>query len=588
MAVYVRHKVEIPIMIEASAPAINSGGPDALSPSRFRQVATGEATSPWSADARRWWKAQVSDRWAWLSYFLVTAAVFLLRWPTLSNHILSYDEPAYFMQAARLRSFYDFVYVYYFRVDSKTQVSLVPFILAEAINHSNAVWLVHFFGLLAVLVSCYLMLAYAHRFFGNRLAGLLASLLWVVWLSVGPGPGWVFTARTDFLTVLLEYFQTPIILAGLFVVSRAIVAESMSTRSVAWLLFAAGGLVSVAMLIKFSVALLAPLYMLSICFLWSRAPRLEGRTKRFALDIGSFVAGAAIPIVLMLVPYLFNSAALAELRFVFLDVNNSWNQAHGNSLLWRTLTLLNGMPLLPLAVLPVVSPWIGLRRRGRIREPASWALPLVTLAALSVFVSSLVGYAHLHYLVPVVALVALAAVGYAAVLIQGLARLGYRRLAFAASVLLPGAYFGVQIPSLSLYAATAHFDYYTNDNRARLDLDALLRLIQDQTQPDDTIWVYYHAPEIYQLSARRPATRDPDSAWMATFWTDSWFRRTASDLAKEKPPLIVGIDNPRFARPKARPLMNIPYVGELIEREYRCDPNSIRGVAICLRHSADA
>ncbi len=103
----------------------------------------------------------------WSVYLLGALAVLLGRMPTLSNRMLWIDEPTYFTQAALLRSFQTFIYAFNYRVETKTQIGLIPFILADAIDHQNAFLLLHLFGLIAVLLSCWLLIAIADRFLGH-------------------------------------------------------------------------------------------------------------------------------------------------------------------------------------------------------------------------------------------------------------------------------------------------------------------------------------------------------------------------------------------------------------------------------------
>src|SRR5690242_8754635 len=76
---------------------------------------------------------------------------------------------------------------------------------------------------------------------------------------------------------------------------------------------------------------------------------------------------------------------------------------------------------------------------------------------------------------------------------------------------------------------------------------------------------------LYMLAARRPATRDPVGVWLAALSNETWFQRTAAELAAEQPDLIIGIDQPLYPQPPAQPLLQIPHVGAWISAMYRCD-----------------
>ena len=114
---------------------------------------------------------------AWWPYLLATVAAVLLRWPTLSNRMLTTDEPAYLLQAARLHSLELFTYAYLYRTETKTQIGLIPYLLAQLIDPGNAILIVRIFVLLALLVSCWLLIAFARCFLGGPLTGLVAALL---------------------------------------------------------------------------------------------------------------------------------------------------------------------------------------------------------------------------------------------------------------------------------------------------------------------------------------------------------------------------------------------------------------------------
>jgi hypothetical protein len=114
---------------------------------------------------------------AWWPYLLATVAAVLLRWPTLSNRMLTTDEPAYLLQAARLHSLDRFIYGYLYRTETKSPIGLIPYLVAQLIDPGNAILIVRVFVLLALLVSCWLLIAFARRFLGGPLPGLVAALI---------------------------------------------------------------------------------------------------------------------------------------------------------------------------------------------------------------------------------------------------------------------------------------------------------------------------------------------------------------------------------------------------------------------------
>src|SRR5205085_7211223 len=101
-----------------------------------------------------------------------------------------------------------------------------------------------------------------------------------------------------------------------------------------------------------------------------------------------------------------------------------------------------------------------------------------------------------------------------------------------------------QIPALHGYPAAANTDIYFMSERRRFDVEGLVAYIKDHSRPDDAIWVYYSSPEVYVLSDRHPATRDPTASYLAGYWSEPWFGRAADELAAEQPQLIVGVDAP--------------------------------------------
>jgi hypothetical protein len=512
------------------------------------------------------------------AYLLATLAVLLLRWPTLTNRILSIDEPTYFAQAALLRSFQEFVYAFNYRVETKTQIGLIPFMLANALDPRNAILLLHLFGMLAVLVSCLLLVALADRFLGRPWLGLVATLIWVPYLDIGPAydPGGL-DLLSEFPATLLEYFQTPFILLSLYAFLCATAkAESTTTRA-RGLRAGAGFAWAIAVLIKPSGAVLGLLYLLALIVRGARAGNRAAQIRVLAAEGGAFALGAALPVILVFVPYLFNPAAMAELRFNLVVVNGSYTT--GNSLLVRALTLLIGLPpllLLAFLIIPVLQ-----RRYAPGASPET--LPLILWTGPVLFLGILPGAGFLHYLIPLVPVMALAVVAYTAQLAQGWLAGGHARRALVVCALLAVVYWAPQLPRLAQFPARMAADTYLNDDRARFDVDHLVAYIQAYTAPAATLWVYYNSPEVYMLTGRGPATRDPGAAYLSMYWTDPWFQRTADELAAAPPAMLIGIDQPRYLHPDALPITQIPRVRDLIAQAYTCDSTVVQGAVICQR-----
>jgi len=515
------------------------------------------------------------------AYLLATLAGLVLRWPTLTNRILSIDEPSYFVQAALLGSLQKFVYAFYYRVETKTQIGLLPYILAAALDRHQAVLLLHIFGLLAVLLSCGLLIALAARFLGSPWPGLVAALIWLPYLNIGPAydPGGL-DVLSEFPAILLEYFQTPCILLSLYGLLWGLEDRGGHPTAARWMLAGAGVAWALAVLIKPSAVLLGLLYLLALAFSGARGAAPAGRGHTLLAQVGAFGLGAALPVLLVFIPYLFNPSALQELRFNLIDVNATYTA--GGSLLVRALALLLGFPPLLLLAFLLTPPLLRWRHPTAQVSPALslilWAGPLLFLGILS-------GAGFLHYLIPIVPLMALAVAGYLYLIWSGGRSDRPRWQALLLGGLLAAVYWGPQLPRLAQFPGRMAADTYLNDDRARFDLDSLVMYIQTHTQPNATLWVYYNSPEVYLLADRQPTTRDPASAYLTLYWAAPWFQRTATELAAATPDLLVGINNPRYPHPNALPITQIPQVSELIAQAYRCDAQVVRGVIICQRNT---
>jgi hypothetical protein len=524
----------------------------------------------------------------WWPQLLVTVAVVILRWPTLSNRIFNIDEPTYLAQAARLRSPEAFVYAVLYRTETKTQVGLIPYLLANLTGGGDAMFVLHVFGLLAVLATCWLMIAFADRFLSGRVAGLAAALVWALWLAVGPGyANGVGEAQSNLLPTLLEIIQAPFILATLYMFASGVESGRVSAAFARLLLLCSGAAWATAVLIKPSAALVGPLCLAALPV---ASHELTGRAlfRRCVPAAAAFIVGAALPVALLFVPYLFSPAALSELRFNLVQVNAAY--AQGAPGYRRALSLIGGVPAVLLAGWALLPPWVMLRvrRSSGSKRPLS-ALLLVWLAGLAVLVGSLPGHAFWHYLVPVVPLVALAATESVSVALHRVAPFG-RRAPAIVGLLLAACYLAPQLPAVRTYAAGASADSYLDDDRRRIDVDGLVTYVRAHSRPDASIWAYYNTPELYLLADRHPATRDPGGAYLWLFWDEPWFQRTADDLATEQPELIIDIHEPRYAAgtPQERALTRIPRVGALIERDYVCDQQAIRGATVCTRRRPDS
>jgi hypothetical protein len=287
-------------------------------------------------------------------------------------------------------------------------------------------------------------------------------------------------------------------------------------------------------------------------------------------------------VALVFVPYLFNPAAMAELRFNLIDVSAAY--VRGEPLLGRVVQLCVALPPALLLTFMLIGPWLSVRLRDKNPSETMRALLFVLFAVPAVFLGGLPGQAKPHYVIPSVALMALAVTGSLGLGRRRTMLRDHMRLTLGVPIVLAALYVAVQLPLLaSYYRASADADPYLTNDRRRFDLDGLVAYIGAHTRADAAIWVYFDAPEVYMLSDRRPATRDPGGAYLSLYWDEPWFERTASELAAEQPELIVGITKPRYKRPQALPVTEIPRVGDYVKRTYDCDPDKILGTIICTR-----
>jgi hypothetical protein len=521
----------------------------------------------------------------WLPYAAMAIVMLVLRLPTLTNRILSIDEASYLVHALRLESFEQFVYAFQYRVETKTQVGLLPYLLANAIDRQNAILIIHALGLAMMWVSGALMITISRRFLGSAWAGLAAAVMWAVYLVVGPGSPVPYEPEEYefFQAPRLEYFQTPLLLASLLFFLLGAEAARKG-RKPGWLLGWSGVAWAFACLVKPSGVTLGPLLLLTIPLFWPAVGRRFPPLKEIARAGVPFVVGAALPVAITFAPYLFRPEALAELRFSLLEVGGEY--ASSGSRLDNITHLIEGMPpllLLTFALFPFLlfPTMLGLREHEAIPDYAHRTLLLLVVLSPGLFAGVAFGQSHLYYLVPIIPFMALAVAGYAGLLVKVWHDEGRRRLSVALALLAVLAYLGPQTVALFLYPARSVNDAYLGRDRRRFDLDGIVAYIRETTEPKSKLWVYYNTPEIILLADRLPATRDPAGIWLNYIWKEPWFSRTADDLEAEEPTVIVGIDGPRYHYPHTVPLLEVPELGARIQQRYSCDTERFRGATVC-------
>lgn len=145
-----------------------------------------------------------------VAYALAQLLAVGVKLPTLNNSIIWIDEPIYLSEADRLDTPMKFMLSARYITETKFPLGLVPYIAALWLDHSQAILWMHIFGLLAVVASTILLVALSYRAFSNYVPGILAALLWGIFL----------TRNAMTIAPLLEYFQTPLILAALWAFAR--------------------------------------------------------------------------------------------------------------------------------------------------------------------------------------------------------------------------------------------------------------------------------------------------------------------------------------------------------------------------------
>jgi hypothetical protein len=299
--------------------------------------------------------------------------------------------------------------------------------------------------------------------------------------------------------------------------------------------------------------------------------------------LAAFGSGALLPVALVFGPYLFDAQALSELRFNLID-NNVEYATHTWDVPWRVVILLGALPPLVLGLFVVAGVFLLMGLPHQLPAYKRRALLLVWTAGPALFLGYIPGHAHFHYMVPVVPLLALAVTGYFTLAASALQQSADTPVVLRfVSVLIVGIYLVAQLPGLVIFANSPSTDSYLADDRQRFDLDGLVQYIDAHTSTSDSIWVYYYVPEVYVLSGRRPATSDPAGGALTLVWDEPWFQRTHDELARERPELVVGIDNTHMARPQAGPFNGIPRVSAWIDANYTCTHGVLRGLTLCRR-----
>lgn len=502
------------------------------------------------------------SRWLRLAVGATCLAV-VTKLPTLTNSIIFIDEPIYLNQASLLDSPEAFVFAFLYRIETKFPLGLLPYIAAERIDWQNALLILHLFGVVAVAISVYLVLSISHRAFHSFAPGAIAAIAWCIYLARDAQ-----TAST-----LLEYFQTPLLLASvlLFITAQQRIKVSYVNICVA------GVLLGLAALVKPPALAVAPVMLV---ILGSTDRRWIDRA-RATLALGVSVM---LPIVVFVVPYLFRPDALEALKFSMITLTESYSLQGNASAPRKLLNLLAVMnrgdvALIVGADLVFAATFVSDTVKKVPREAATFAGEIFIIG-LALFLGYSIGQAKNHYIIPVLPFLMLFA-GQVLNSTYQKARGRFTKLALMGAL---GAVFAASLVPVVFYYPHLWADG-GREYAQQMDVDAvaLARYIDGHSTAKDRIWVYYNAPEVYWKADRKPATDDPTATFLIDSYDDFWFMRTRDQLATSQPAIIIGIQKPRFPRTKVAALTDLPDVGDLLRERYGCSSDVIANTVVCLR-----
>ena len=513
---------------------------------------------------------QKSNNLAFLTVALLTV---VMKIPTLNNNILFTDEAAYLVQGNLLNSLQKFVFAFQYRTETKFQLGCLPYMLAEWINQPQAILVLHIFGVITMILSGWLLVLIAQLCFNTPLPGIFAILMALIFQG---------SSATD-SAVLLEYFQTPLILLSIWLFLRIIKRPDRSfNRMLLWI----GLSIGAATLIKTSAIAIVPSF--SLVLLFFNWPELElskketwlGRIKALAI----LAAGVIFPIALTIFPYLFNAAAFAEFKFSLIDQSIDYAETTNASLLERIIALVDvffgagNLLIVVIAALVALVTAIYKQKYFRITLKYSDQVFLSSIAIL-LLIGFAPGRAKPHYLISIIPIVMLV-VGFQLIsFYQFLTKIQYRYvfLGFIAVWLML-----LEFPSF-LSTSTILLDTNPTYYQAQIDVNEqnLVQYIQTNTQADDYIWVYYAAPEIYWLSDRQGATNEPTNSFVTDLQNTVWYNRTTEQLKRDQPKLIIGIDHPHYADATLPDVTQFPASKDLIAANYSCSRDLVPKTTIC-------
>jgi hypothetical protein len=510
----------------------------------------------------------VSRAWPYLAAMLL---LFAAKFPTLNNDILLIDEPHYLAQAARLDSLYAFFHWAEYYLEMKSSLSILPHIIALNISHPNAILVLRIFGLAALLISGVLMVRLSTVAFRTAIPGVWAVLFLTFVLANSHE-----TAATN-----LEHFQLPLLLMSMLVFSLWLRNGRSSAKS----LFLAGLFLGLATLVKPPALLVAPAAWAVASV--SRRPRTRRELALLFEEAIVFGLGLLAPLLGFALPYLLVPKSLPALEFTLFDITSTY-VTMGMDLATRFLVLfVNLGPATALVITWTVLVYMYARLR-RLPDPSrdvDVQQQFLLLAGLALFIGNGIGQYKEYYLIAIVPPILIFAFYRLWLFYQ---RLGSRVLQAAFVALLVLFVAVSEVPTFTTYAKMlSDRGRWYEQQMPSVSARELAEYIRANTRPDDLIWVYAHAPELYWLSGRRPATSDPTASWLVIGYNDFWYARTYSELARDKPAIIVDLDQPRYQVHFDR-LVDLPMIGELLAQQYDCRRDIFPDATICARRPQEA
>jgi hypothetical protein len=518
----------------------------------------------------------MSSTWGTLlPYFVTTILGILVRLPTLNNSIIFVDEPAYLAQAARLDSLYAFIYSFLYRTETKFQLGLVPYIFALDVSQPNAILIVRLWGLLAVIVSCCLMISISRLAFGHWGPGCISSVLWLIYLSRD-----ILTSST-----LLEYFQTPLVLLAVWFFIKAL---QISDRRLRYLLYA-GIAVGLATLVKPPGIMLAPAFFVVLVLVLHTDGPQPRKWRSILLSGFALAAGATLPVALFTLPYVIQPSTFHELMFNIVTLASNYAEAidpyYGP--LQRVYSVMMNFGITNMLIIGLALALFLVRRFQSARKgvsPDDCYQYLFFFAGVSLFTAYSFGAIKAHYLIPVIPLIMLFA-SWEIMLLYRHLRTRSLRLVFASTFIL--AVVLGNIVSLQYYVtlSTGISKIYSIEGgpTGSVDTGELVRFVTANSTSSDYIWVYYNMPEIYWLANRKPATREPSAAWLVHVHTPFWFDRTYTELQVDKPKLMIGVDQTHYSIDAREPITELPKISEMLAQSYTCSDKYVTNAIVCIR-----